>query len=99
MSDQTEKRGRGRPPKHGEAMTAAERQALYAKARQRDMGEVAYALKDILSRTRANQKAFSDIYQGTQSGERIRRGLARLLADDPEALAFFEALIVVGNGK
>ena len=27
--DQTAKRGRGRPPKHGEAMTPADRQRLY----------------------------------------------------------------------
>jgi ATPase subunit of ABC transporter with duplicated ATPase domains len=93
MSDQTEKRGRGRPPKHGEAMAAAEWQALYANARQRDMGEVAYALKDILSRTRANQKAFSDSYRDTPSAARLRWGLARLLADDPDALAFFDELI------
>jgi hypothetical protein len=73
MSHQTEKRGRGRPPKHGEAMTAAERQALYAKARGRDMAEVAYALKDALARTKANQKAFSDSYRGTTSGDRLRR--------------------------
>jgi hypothetical protein len=72
--DQISKRGRGRPPKHGEAMTGAERQLLYAKARSRDMAEVAYALKDVLARTKANQKAFSDIYQGTQSGDRLRLG-------------------------
>jgi hypothetical protein len=29
------------------------------------MAEVAHALKDILLRTKANQKAFSDSYQGT----------------------------------
>jgi hypothetical protein len=33
--DQASKRGR--PPKHGEAMTGAERQHLYARSRQRDM--------------------------------------------------------------
>jgi hypothetical protein len=87
------KRGRGRPPKHGEAMTGAERQHLYARSHQRDMAEVAYALKDVLLRTKANQKAFSDIYRGTTSGNRLRRGLARLLADDPDALAFFDDLI------
>jgi len=94
MTDQ-----RGRPPKHGEAMTGADRQSLYVKARQRDMAEVAYALKDALARTKANQKAFSDIYQGTTSGDRLRRGLARLLADDPEALAFFDDLISSDDGK
>src|SRR5271169_6883003 len=41
MSAPGEKRGRGRPPKHGEAMTGADRQMLYAKARRRDMAEVA----------------------------------------------------------
>jgi hypothetical protein len=56
MTDQDTKRGRGRPPKGDDAKTGAERQALYAKARQRDMAEVAYALKDILARTKANQK-------------------------------------------
>jgi hypothetical protein len=99
MADQTPKRGRGRPPKYGETMSGADRQSLYAKARQRDMAEVAYALKDALARTRANQKAFSDSYRGTTSGERLRRGLARLLADDPEALAFFDRLISSDDGK
>jgi hypothetical protein len=80
VNDQTEKRGRGRPPKHGEAMTAADRQRLYAKARARDMAEVAYALKDVLARTKANQKVFSDNYRGTTSSTRLRRGLAQLLA-------------------
>jgi hypothetical protein len=67
--------------------------------RARDMAEVAYALKDTLARTKANQKAFSDIYQSTTSGERLRRGLARLLADDAEALAFFDALISSDDDK
>ena len=61
------------------------------------MAETAYALKDILLRTKANQKAFSDIYRSTTSGERLRRGLARLLADDPEAMAFFDDLISSGD--
>jgi hypothetical protein len=95
--DQASKRGR--PPKHGEAMTGAERQHLYARSRQRDMAEVAYALKDVLARSKANQKAFSDSYQGTTSGDRLRRGLARLLADDPEAMAFFDGLISSDDGK
>jgi hypothetical protein len=97
--DQISKRGRGRPAKHGEAMTGAERQHLYTRSRQRDMAEIAYALKGVLVRTKANQKAFSDIYQGTQSGDRLRRGLARLLADDPDATAFFDELILSVDGK
>ncbi|MFL5281558.1 MAG: hypothetical protein ACJ8AW_11335 [Rhodopila sp.] len=99
MMGKIEKRGRGRPPRLGEAMTGAERQSLYAKARQRDMAEVAYALKDTLQRTKANQKAFSDSYRGTPSGDRLWRGLARLLADDPEALAFFDELISSDDDK
>jgi hypothetical protein len=93
MADQITKRGRGRPSKGDEAKTGADRQALYAKARSRDMAEVAYALKDVLARTKANQKAFSDNYRGTTPGDRLRRGLARLLADDPETVAFFDDLI------
>ncbi|MFL5255179.1 MAG: hypothetical protein ACJ8AI_20245 [Rhodopila sp.] len=104
------KRGRGRPPKHGEAMSGRERQALYTRQRQRDMAEVAYALKKVLERFRANQTAFCDIYQGTTSGERLRRGLARLLndtaTDDPaeqetmrETLAFFDDLIPSDSGR
>jgi ATPase subunit of ABC transporter with duplicated ATPase domains len=80
-------------------MTGAERQALYAKARQRAMAEVAYALKDLLARFGANRFAFADSYQGTASGERLRQGLARLLADDPDALAFFDDLISSDDGK
>jgi hypothetical protein len=68
--------------------------AICAKARALDMAEVAYALKDALARTKASQKAFSDIYRGTTSGARLRRGLGRLLADDPETMAFFDALIL-----
>jgi hypothetical protein len=33
------------------------------------------------------------------SGDRLRRGLARLLADDPETMAFFGGLISSGDGK
>ena len=65
----------------------------------RDMAEVAYALKDALARTKANQKAFTDSYRGTTSGERLWRGLVRLLADDPDTLAFFDGLILSGDGK
>jgi hypothetical protein len=57
------------------------------------MAGAAYALKDILLRTKANQKAFSDSYRDTPSAARLRQGLARLLADDPDALAFFDELI------
>jgi len=92
VMNQGVKRGRGRPPKYEAAMTGAERQSLYAKARQRDMAEVAYALKDAL-RTKADRKAF-DIYRGSISGQRLRRGLARLLSDDPITLAFFDSLIL-----
>jgi hypothetical protein len=100
MSD-TEKRGRGRPPKDARvgAMSAADRQALYAAARQRDMAEVAFALKTALARSRTERKAFVETYRGTPSGERLRRGLARLLADDPETLAFFDGLISSGDRK
>ena len=92
---------RGRPPKDSAAgaMTAADRQALYAKARQRDMGEVAFALKTALARSRTERKAFVETYRGTPSGERLRRGLARLLADDPETMAFFDGLIPSDDGK
>jgi hypothetical protein len=63
------------------------------------MAEVAYALKDVLARTKANQKAFSDSYQGTVSGARLWRGLARLLTDDPDARAFFDDLISSDDEK
>ena len=76
MTDQATKRGRGRPSKGDEAKTGAERQALYAKARGRAMAEVAYALKDVLLRTKGTQKAFISAYRGTTSGMRLRRGLA-----------------------
>jgi hypothetical protein len=98
MGDRAMKRGRGRPPKHGEAMSGAERQSLYAKARARDMAEVAYALKDALA-AKGTQKAFITAYRGTPSGVRLRRGLARLLVDDPETMAFFDSLISSGDGK
>jgi len=80
-------------------MTGAERQYLYARSRQRDMAEVAHALRDVLAHTKANQKAFSDSYRSTTSGDQLRRGLARLLADDPETLAFFDHLIPSGDKK
>src|SRR5689334_14079013 len=98
MAEQGGKRGRGRPSRHGEAMTGAERRHLYARFRQRDMAEVAYALKDALA-AKANQKVFITVYRSTPSGDRLRRGLARLLANDPEAMASFDDLISSGNGK
>ena len=92
------KQGRGRPPKHGEAMTGAERQALYAKARQRDMAEIGYALQQALD-TKTVRSAFLHSYRGTTSGLRLRRGLARILAlkDDHDLLASFDALLVPGG--
>ena len=56
------------------------------------MGEVAFALKTAL-RSKAERKAFVETYKGTPSGKRLRRGLARMLADDPGTLAFFDSLI------
>lgn len=96
MATDAEKRGRGRPPKHGEAMPGATRQILYAKARQRDIGEVGYALKTAL-RSEGERAAFIDIYRGSQSGQRLQRGLARVLADDPDTLAFFDDLFLLGD--
>ena len=97
MADHGEKRRRGRP-KSGDAKTGAERQAIYAKARARDMAEVAFALKMGLY-TKADRKAFMKIYRGTMSGDRLWRGLARLLIDDPETMAFFERLILSDDDK
>lgn len=94
MAKPIRKRRRGRPPKHGETMTGAERQALYAKARQRDMAEVGYALKQALD-TKTARSAFVRSYRGTTSGLRLRRGLARILVlkDDRDLLASFDALL------
>jgi hypothetical protein len=47
-------------------MTAADRQALYAAARARDMGEVAFALKTALARSRTERKAFVETYRGSR---------------------------------
>jgi len=58
---------------HGEAMSGADRQSLYAKARQRDMAEVAFALKTTLARSKVERKAFIEVYRGTASGRRLRR--------------------------
>ena len=94
MAKPIRKRGRGRPPKHGETMTGAERQALYAKVRQRDMAEVGYALKQALD-TKAARTAFMHSYKATTSGLRLRRGLARILVlkDDRDLLAALDALL------
>jgi hypothetical protein len=92
MTDQIEnKRGRGRPPKYGEPMPAADRQRLYARARQRDMAEVAFALQGAL-RFEDARTAFVTAYRGTVSGERLQRGLTRI-SDDSTAIAFFAKLI------
>jgi hypothetical protein len=37
---------------------------------------------------------FIEIYRGTLSGQRLRRGLARLLHDDAATLAFFDSFIL-----
>jgi hypothetical protein len=88
----TEKRRPGRPPKHGLPMPGADRQRLYARARQRDMGEVAFALRTALAAAQA-RAAFIKTYKGTVSGQRLRRGLARILTDDLDTMAFFDSLI------
>jgi hypothetical protein len=59
--------------------------------------EVAHALKLAL-RTDTERTAFVNIYKGTQSGQRLRRGLACILTDDPGTLAFFDGLIMSGDG-
>ena len=95
----TEKRGRGRPAKGGEPIPGADRQRVYAAARQRDMAEVAFALKTALARSETERVAFIETYRGAVSGQRLRRGLARILAaDDPDNLmAFFDGLISSGD--
>jgi hypothetical protein len=100
MAKPIRQRGRGRPPKHGEAMTGAERQALYAKARQRDMAEVGYALQQALD-TKTARTAFVRSYRGTTSGLRLQRGLARILVlkDDRDLLALFDALLMSDDGN
>ena len=87
MSEPTPAPRRGRPPHPDGALTGAARQRIFARKRKRDTAELAYALKDVLLRTKANQKAFSDSYRGLPSGERLRRVLVSLLADDPEQFA------------
>jgi hypothetical protein len=80
-------------------MTGAERQLLYAKARQRDMAEVAYALKDVPAAHQGQPESLRRPLPGTPSADRLRRGLAGLLADDPVAMAFFDDLISSDDGK
>jgi hypothetical protein len=77
----------------GEAMSGADRQSLYAQARQRDMAEVAFALKTTLARSKVERKAFIEVYRGTASGQRLRRGLGRMLVHDAETMAFFDGLL------
>jgi hypothetical protein len=79
-------------------MPAADRQRLYARARQRDTALIAFALKNALLVEEA-RVAFITEYQGTQSGQRLRRGLARMLTDDPGLMAFFDGLILSDDGK
>jgi hypothetical protein len=81
-------------------MTGAERQALYATARQRDMAEVGYALKQALD-TKTARTAFIHSYTGTTSGLRLRRGLARILVlkDDRDLLASFDTLLASDDGN
>ena len=90
--DQEQKRGRGRPPHPDGALSNAARQRLFARQRRRDTAELAYALRDALG-GKAQREAFMAIYRDTVPGQRLRRVLASLLADDPEALAFFDELI------
>src|SRR3954469_22020439 len=71
MADQAMKRRRGRP-RSTDAKTGAERQQLYAKARARDMAEVAYALKDALA-AKGTQKAFITAYRGPLRGATAAR--------------------------
>ena len=78
-------------------MPAADRQRLYARARQRDMAEVAFALQEALRSAEA-RTAFVTAYRGTVSGERLRRGLARI-SDDPAPMAFFNGLISSDDEK
>jgi hypothetical protein len=98
MTDQI-KRSRGRPPKPEGPVPAADRQALYAKQRARDMAEAAYSLKAAVLECDQARAAFVTANRGTMSGQRLRRGLARLLTDDPDTMAFFDGLISSDDGK
>jgi hypothetical protein len=57
-----------------------------------NMAEAAYVLRDALA-VEAIRTAFVAAYRGTAAGQRLRRGLARLLANDPATMAFFDNLI------
>src|SRR5689334_17741847 len=94
--DQIAKRGRGRPPHPDGALSNAARQRIFARQRKRDTAELAYALKDALG-VEAAREGFLNRYRGLPSGARLRRVLATLLADDPETVAFFDALILLDN--
>jgi hypothetical protein len=94
MADQAMKRRRGRP-RSTDAKTGAERQQLYAKARARDMAEVAYP--EGCSGGQGDPEGVHHRLPRHPSGARLRRGLARLLADDPVAMAFFDGLISSGD--
>jgi hypothetical protein len=96
--DQIAKRGRGRPPHPDGALSNAARQRIFARQRKRDTAELAYALKDALG-VEAARAAFANRYRDLPSGARLRRVLATLLTDDPETMAFFDAMIALDNGK
>ena len=57
--------------------SSRDRQQLYAAARQRDMGEVAFTLKTAL-RSKAERKAFVETYKG----HAIRRAIAARACPD-----------------
>jgi hypothetical protein len=46
--------------------------------------------------TNAERRLFD---RGTISGQRLRRGLVQLLADDWATLAFFDELVLLDDGK
>jgi hypothetical protein len=50
-------------------------------------------------RSKTERAAFIETYSGTVSGQRLHRGLARMLADDPAMMAFFDSLISSGDEK
>jgi hypothetical protein len=48
---------------------------------------------------KAARAAFVNQYRGLPSGDRLRSVLASLLADDPQTMAFFDALILLADEK